>query len=54
MPAPESVLAILPGTRERQQIARKRAGEAWVGARDLHVLTHWDGHPVAPRTLDDW
>ncbi|MFC9980905.1 tyrosine-type recombinase/integrase [Gordonia sp. NPDC127522] len=52
LPAP--VLAVLRGTHERQQIARKRAGDDWVGARDLHVLTHWDGRPVAPRTLDDW
>ncbi|SDC55553.1 Site-specific recombinase XerD [Rhodococcus tukisamuensis] len=51
---PASVLTVLRGTQERQQIARKRAGEAWVGARDLHVLAHWDGRAVAPRTLDDW
>lgn len=51
---PASVLTVLRGTQERQQIARKRAGDAWVGERDLHVLTHWDGRPVAPRTLDDW
>lgn len=29
-------------------------GCAWAGAGDLHVLTHWDGRTVAPRTLDDW
>jgi integrase len=52
LPAP--VLEVLRGTHERQQIARKRAGDAWIGARDLHVLTHWDGRAVAPRTLDDW
>jgi len=51
---PASVLAVLRGTHERQRIARKRAGDEWVGTRDLHVLTHWDGRPVAPRTLDDW
>lgn len=49
-----SVLTVLRGTEERQKIARKPAGEAWVGERDLHVLTHWDGRAVAPRTLDDW
>jgi integrase len=51
---PASVLTVLRGTQERQQIARKRAGESWAGARDLHVLTHLDGRAVAPRTLDDW
>ncbi|WP_438472805.1 tyrosine-type recombinase/integrase [Rhodococcus erythropolis] len=51
---PASVLTVLRGTEERQKIAKKRAGEAWVGERDLHVLTHWDGRAVAPRTLDDW
>ncbi|WP_341268097.1 tyrosine-type recombinase/integrase [Gordonia malaquae] len=54
LPLPASTLAILRGTRERQRTARKRAGESWAGARDLHVLTHVDGRPVAPRTLDDW
>lgn len=49
-----SVLAVLRGTEERQKIAKKRAGEAWVGERDLHVLTHWDGRAIASRTLDDW
>ncbi len=52
LPAP--VLEVLRGAHERQQITRKRAGDAWVGARDLHVLTHWDGRAVARRTLDDW
>ena len=51
---PASVLEVLRGTHERQQIARRRAGDAWIGVRDLHVLTHWDGRAVAPRTLDDW
>lgn len=51
---PASVLTILRRTQERQKIAEKRAGEAWVGERDLHVLTHWDGSAVAPRTLNDW
>lgn len=51
---PTQVLIVLRGTQERQQIAKRRAGDAWVGARDLHVLTHWDGRAVAPRTLDDW
>lgn len=51
---PAETLRILRATRQRQEIWRRRAGDGWVGERDLDVLTHSDGRPVAPRTLDDW